>query len=144
MSSKRTSMLPSQQGPRPPLKLSSTLTIADNAVLTGHHSIVIMSESVVHPRSRLDSTTGSILVGKRCIVHERTHVGAPPAGGREGGISIGDYVTVEAAAIIEAGGTEIGEATVIGIGSRIGAGAKVGKVRHPYQHGVVKRGANRN
>lgn len=136
-------MLPSQQqGPRPPVKLSSTLTIADSAVLIGHHSIVILSESVVHPRCRLESMAGSLLVGKRCIVHERTHLGAPPAGGREGGVSIADYVTVEAAAVIEAGGTDIGEATVIGIGARIGAGAKIGKVRNRYGRDVVKRGAN--
>src|SRR5690606_9299440 len=96
-SSRRISMLPPvhQQGPKAPVKLSSSLTISDSAILTGHHSIVIMSESVVHPRCRLESTTGSLLIGKRCIVHERTHIGAAPAADPEkqgGGIVIGDYV----------------------------------------------------
>lgn len=74
---------------------------------------------------------GSLLIGKRCIVHERTHIGAPPAGGQEGGVTIADYVTIEGTTVIEAGGTEIGEATTIGNGARIGAGAKIGKVRGP-------------
>ena len=117
-----------QAGPKAPVKLSSSLTIADSAVLTGQHSIIIMSESVVHPRCRLESMAGSLLIGKRCIVHERTHIGAPPRSGPEGGIAIGDYVTVEAAAVIEAGGTEIGEGSVVGIGARVGAGARIGKV----------------
>ncbi|SPO04804.1 uncharacterized protein DNG_07489 [Cephalotrichum gorgonifer] len=135
-SSKRNSMLPpiAKHGPKPPTKLSSTLTISDSAILTGHHSIIIMSESVIHPRTRLESTSGSLLIGKRCIVHERSHVGAAPEPStpgasptRDGGIVIGDYVTVEAAAVVEAGGTEVGEGSVIGMGSRIGAGAKIGK-----------------
>lgn len=128
--SKRNSMLPpqAQHGPKPPVKLSSSLTIADTAVLTGHHPIVLSSESVVHPRCRLESLSGSLVIGKRCIVHERTHVGAPPASG-EGGLEIKDYVTVEAGAVVEAGGTEVGEGSVVGVGVRVGAGAKIGKVR---------------
>lgn len=130
MSSKRNSMLPPQahHGPKAPVKLSSSLTISDSAVLTGHNPITISSESVVHPRCRLESMAGSLIVGKRCVVHERTHIGAPPANGQAGDVSIADYVTVEAGAIVEAGGTVIGEGSVIGIGAKIGAGAKIGKV----------------
>ena len=130
MSSKRNSMLPPQahHGPKAPVKLSSSLTISDSAVLTGYNPITISSESVVHPRCRFESMAGSLLVGKRCIVHKRTHIGAPPANGVEGDVSIADYVTVEAGAVVEAGGTVIGEGSVIGIGAKIGAGAKIGKV----------------
>ncbi|PKS11353.1 hypothetical protein jhhlp_003115 [Lomentospora prolificans] len=130
-SNKRNSMLPpvAQHGPKPPVKLSSTLTIADSAILTGIHSIVIMSESVVHPRCRLESMVGSLLVGKRCIIHERTHIGACPAtgDGMGGGVTVGDYATIEATSVIEAGGTDIGEGTVVGVGARVCAGARIGK-----------------
>ncbi|CAI4217444.1 unnamed protein product [Parascedosporium putredinis] len=107
-SNKRNSMLPpvAQHGPKPPVKLSSTLTIADSAILAGTNPIVIMSESVVHPRCRLESTIG---------------------GARAGGVTIGDYVTIEAMSVIEAGGTDIGDGTVIGIGAKVGAGARIGK-----------------
>ncbi|MBE3041599.1 hypothetical protein IMZ48_03265 [Candidatus Bathyarchaeota archaeon] len=140
--SKRTSMLPaSAQGPKPPTKLSSSLTISDTAVLTGRHPIVLSSESVVHPRCRLESLTGPLVVGKRCVIHERTHVGAPPASGVEGvvvegGVELKDYVTIEAAAVVEAGGTVVEEGSVVGVGVRVGAGARIGKVRAPRCIGV--------
>lgn len=134
-SSKRNSMLPpvAQHGPKAPVKLSSTLVIADSAILTGTHSIIIMSESVVHPRCRLESMAGSLLIGKRCIIHERTHIGAIPTtgDGMGGGVTIGDYATIEATSVIEAGGTQIGEGTVVGIGARVGGGARIGKVSFP-------------
>src|SRR5690606_36882332 len=123
-SNKRNSMLPpvAQHGPKPPVKLSSSLTISDSAILTGTHSIIIMSESVVHPRCRLESVSGGLLIGKRVIIHERTHIGASPSRGHGdgGGVNIGDYATVEAGSVVEAGGTDIGEGTTIGLGSRIG------------------------
>lgn len=44
------------------------------------------------------------------------------------GVVLGDYVTVEVGAVVEASGTMIGEGTVVGVGSRIGRGAVIGKV----------------
>lgn len=133
MSSKRHSILPAvdRSGPKPPTIFSSSLTISDNAVLKGTHSINIQAESVVHPRCQLESNLGSILIGRRCLIHERTHIGARPedlATARPGGVALGEYVVVEAGSVIEAGGTDIGEGTVIQVGSRIGSGAKIGKV----------------
>jgi dynactin-6 len=58
----------------------------------------------------------------------------------EKAVTLGDYVTVEVGAIIEAGETTIGDGTVIGVGSRIGRGAMIGKVKLTFLHGVYKRG----
>ncbi|KAI9151942.1 Dynactin subunit 6 [Paramyrothecium foliicola] len=132
MSSKRHSILPAvdRSGPKPPVHFSSSITISDNAILLGTHSITIQSESVVHPRCRFDSTRGSILVGRRCIVHERTQIGAQPSElnvTTPGGVMLGDYVVVEVGSIIESGDTQIGDGTTIQVGSRIGSGAKIGK-----------------
>lgn len=133
MSSKRHSILPAvdRSGPKPPVNFSS-LTISDNALLQGTHSITMQAETVVHPRARFDSHLGSILVGRRCIVHERAHVGARPAdmaSARPGGVVLGDYVVVEVGSRVEAGETEIGEGSTLHVGSRIGSGAKIGKAR---------------
>ncbi|KAH7312191.1 trimeric LpxA-like protein [Stachybotrys elegans] len=132
MSSKRHSILPAidRSGPKPPVSLSSSLTISENAILQGTHSITMQSESVVHPRCRFESSLGSILVGRRCIIHERAHIGAQPqdpSAAKPGGVTLGDYVMVEVGSIIEAGDTEIGEGTIIQVGSRVGSGAKIGK-----------------
>ncbi|KYK60640.1 transferase hexapeptide domain protein [Drechmeria coniospora] len=132
MSSKRHSVLPAidRSGPKPPVHFSSSLIISDNAILQGSHSITMQSESAVHPRSRIESTIGSVLVGRRCIIHERAHIGARPkdlSHAQAGGVVLGDYVVVEVGSVIEAGGTEIGDGTTLQVGSRIGSGAKIGK-----------------
>ncbi|KAH6608824.1 hypothetical protein Trco_002170 [Trichoderma cornu-damae] len=133
MSSKRHSILPAvdRSGPKPPVNFSTSLTISDNAVLLGIHSITMQAETVIHPRSRIESSVGSVLVGRRCIVQERVHIGAPPDNRDKGagGVSLGDYVLIEAGSVIEAGGTEIGEGSIIQVGSKVGSGAKIGKVR---------------
>ncbi len=131
-SNKRHSIVPpiSQAGPKPPVQFSSSITIADSALLTGSHPISISSESVIHPRAKLDSLGGKISIGRRCIVHERTTVDAIGTEGRitEDGVTLGDYVTVEVGAAIEAGDTIIGDGSVVGVGARIGRGAVIGKV----------------
>lgn len=143
MSNKRQSILPAvdRSGPKPPVNFSSSLTISDNAVLLGRHSITVQAESVIHPRCRLESSLGSILIGRRCILHERAHVGIQPAdpdNARPGGVALGDYVVLEVGSTVEAGGTEIGEGTTIQVGSKIGSGAKVGKVRSSFLQFVVR------
>ncbi|KAG6192567.1 hypothetical protein E4U27_002734 [Claviceps purpurea] len=132
MASKRHSILPAidRSGPKPPVNFSSSLTISDNAILQGTHSITIQSESIIHPRARLESHSGSILIGRRCIVHERTHIGARPADpgtARSGGVVLGDYVVVEVGTVIEAGDTQVGEGTTLQVGCKIGSGAKIGR-----------------
>ncbi|KAI0483792.1 trimeric LpxA-like protein [Xylaria cf. heliscus] len=131
-SSKRQSVLPrAPAGPKAPVNFSSSITIADSAQLTGHHTINISSESVVHPRARLDSSNGRVTIGRRCIIHERTSIGAasanPTPSESRDGVVIGDYVTVEVGAVIESGGTMISEGCHVGVGSRVGKGAKLGK-----------------
>ena len=134
-SSKRHSIMPpsSQAGPKPPVKFSSSITIADAAVLTGSNEILISSESVIHPRAKIDSLGGPINIGRRCIVHERTVVGAPVDGAipTGHGVTMGDYVTVEVGSVIETGGTVIGDDSIIGVACRIGTGATIGRVRSP-------------
>jgi len=87
---------------------------------------------VIHPRARLDSTGGPVNIGRRCIVHERTHVGAgadpDAADPAEGSVTLGDCVTVEVGAVVETGGTAVGEGTIVGVACRVGRGASIGKV----------------
>lgn len=131
MSIKRHSVLPAS-GPKAPANLAPTIVIAETAVLTGAFPITVSDHSVIHPRVRLDSAHGPVNIGRRCIVLERAHVGAPVtgagAGGGEGSVTIGDNVTLEVGAVVETGGTVVGEGSVLGVGCRVGGGASVGKV----------------
>lgn len=127
--SKRQSTAPA--GPKPPVNFSSSLTIARDAALVGTHSITIQAETLIHPRVELNSKYGSILIGRRCVIHERGQLGQVPENpdtAQPGGVVLGDYVVVETGSRIDTGGTEIGEGTVVHVGSRIGSGAKIGKV----------------
>lgn len=135
---KRTSTVPpASAGPKPPVSFSSSVTIAELAVLTGTYPVAIGSETVIHPRARLESLGGSITIGRRCIIHERTKIGYMGTEGKvvldedDRAVVLGDYVTVEVGAVVEASGTIIGEGTVVGVGSRVGRGAVIGKVRGP-------------
>jgi dynactin 6 len=131
---KRQSVLPRvHAGPRAPVNVSNSVIIADSAVLQGTHTINISSESAVHPRAKLDSSDGRVTIGRRCIIAERTHIGAhslEPGPRSEFGVVLDDYVNVEVGAIVESGGTIIGEGCVIGTGAIVGKGAKLGKVGH--------------
>ncbi|KAM0331396.1 hypothetical protein ACHAQA_003069 [Verticillium albo-atrum] len=142
--SKRRSIIPpvSNSGPQAPLNASSSSKISDNSILTGSHSITVQSESIIHPRAKLESTSGSIYVGRRCIIHERTHIGLSDGDEGSGGVTLGDYVTVEVGTVIEAGGTDIGDGTVVGIRSRIGRGAIVGKNCTITPQSIIKAGEN--
>ncbi len=127
-SNKRHSMMPSSQaGPRAPVNFASSIVIADSAIVAGDYPITVSSESVIHPRAKLDSSSGPVNIGRRCIVHERTHIGAPVASG-EGSVTLADYVTVEVGAVIETGGTTVGEGSVVGVQCRVESGASIGKV----------------
>ncbi|RDA87823.1 hypothetical protein CP532_2987 [Ophiocordyceps camponoti-leonardi (nom. inval.)] len=132
MSSKRHSILPAidRSGPKPPVNFASSLTISDNAILQGTHPITMEAQAVIHPRARVESTLGSVVVGRCCVIQERAHVGARPAKAdatRDGGVVLGDYVVVEVGCTVEAGETEIGDGTTVHVGSRVGSGAKIGK-----------------
>lgn len=128
MSSKRQSTAPPP--PKPPAAISSSVTIADNASVTGTYLISIGSLTVVHPRTKLTTLYGPLTVGKNCIISERCNIGLQSAGG-EGivvgeGVAIGDGVVIEVGAVVE--GKEIGDGCIVEVGAKIGKGAVVGKV----------------
>lgn len=78
-------------------------------------------------------------MGRRCILHERAHLGAPGSDPSPAsfGVLLEDYITVEVGAVIEAGETTISEGSIVGIGARVGRGARIGKVRLVLHTGVT-------
>lgn len=155
---KRHSILPplKDAGPRAPVRFSSSLIIAESAILTGVHTITLRTESLVHPRARIESQAGPVDVGKRCIVQERTHVGAAPAssspslGGSSSSPSVRSPttptiaehpqegsengsnrnttgVTLKDYCVVEAGAVIEAGGTIIGEGSRVGVGSRIGR-----------------
>jgi len=124
-SSKRASTAPPP--PKPPVQFGPSLTIADNAALTGTNLISIGAYTVIHPRTKLNSMYAPITIGSNCIVSERSQIGlqsAPSSAQREG-VVIEDGVVVETGAVVEG---RVGEGSVIEVNARIGKCAVIGKV----------------
>lgn len=130
--------------PRAPVTLHPTATIADSAVFQGQYSIAIGAETVIHPRARLYSFDGPIVIGEGCIISEKCVVGQPPTpppapgqsqpqsspgtgtGGKEGTPSrISHNVTLAPLATIHPG-THIHSAVTIDTLATIHAHANIG------------------
>ncbi|CZR57123.1 uncharacterized protein PAC_07012 [Phialocephala subalpina] len=126
MSNKRQSMMP--PAPKPPTSLSSSIVIAEHASLTGTKLIMIGSNTVIHPRAKLNSAYAPITIGSTCIISERSQIGIlkePEDEEEAEPVVIENGVVVEVGAIVEA--RRVGEGSVIEVNARIGKGAVLGK-----------------
>ena len=114
--------------PKPPTQLSSSLVIADQAALTGTHLITLGANTVIHPRTKLNSGHAPISVGSNCIISERSQIGlqSDPPDDEEHNVTIENGVVIEVGAVVEA--RRVGEGSVVEINAKIGKGAVIGKV----------------
>lgn len=110
------------------MHFAAALVIADNAALTGTHLISVGLHTVIHPRSKLNSTYGPITIGSNCIISERSQIGfqSAPSSSLTEGVFLENGVVVETGAVVEA--RKVGEGSVIEVNARIGKGAIIGKV----------------
>ncbi|KAE8451595.1 hypothetical protein EG329_003668 [Mollisiaceae sp. DMI_Dod_QoI] len=126
MSNKRVSMMP--PAPKPPTSLSSSLVIAEHASLTGTKLITLGSNTVIHPRSKLNSAYAPITIGNTCIISERSQIGVQNEPEEE---EEADSVVIENGVVVEVGATveakRVGEGSVIEVNAKIGRGAVLGK-----------------
>jgi dynactin 6 len=125
-SSKRASTAP--PAPKPPVRFAPALVIAENAALTGTNLISIGLNTVIHPRTKLNSTYAPISIGSNCIIGERSQIGlqSAPSDSQRDGVAIENGVVVETGAVVEA--RKVGEGSVIEINTKIGKDAIIGKV----------------
>lgn len=122
-SSKRSTATPAEPIAKPPCKIHPAAVISDKAQITGSHTVELCEDSVLHPHCKIKAEHGIVYIGKGTIICEATMIGV--AGG-EGNVIIGDGVTIEAGAVVEA--KSIGDGTVIEAKAKIGKGAVIGKV----------------
>ncbi|KAB8079486.1 trimeric LpxA-like protein [Aspergillus leporis] len=64
--------------PRAPVTAHPTTTIADTVVLHGTHPISIGAGTIIHPRAKIYSYDGPIVIGENCIISEKSTIGAAP------------------------------------------------------------------
>ena len=128
------------------LRIDPTAHVADKASLhtSSHHPhpIVIGAYCVIHPFARLDSASGPILLGDRCVLWEKTTLGRPRRSLHSGStseddgiddeivrvqtITIGDDTVLQPHAKVS-GPATIGAKCNIGIGVEVGTGAVLGE-----------------
>ncbi|KAL4892698.1 trimeric LpxA-like protein [Aspergillus ambiguus] len=64
--------------PRAPVTAHPTATIAETTVFHGTHPISIGAGTVVHPRARIYSYEGPVIIGDDCIISEKATIGVAP------------------------------------------------------------------
>ena len=69
---------PAPSTPRAPVTVHPTATIADAVVFQGTHPIAIGAETIIHPRARIYSFDGPVIIGERCIISEKSIIGSAP------------------------------------------------------------------
>jgi len=112
--------------PKPPTSLAPTLVIAEQASLTGTQLITLGANTIIHPRSKLNSAYAPITIGNNCIISERSVIGLQSSPGHEmDGVVIENGVVVEVGAVIEA--KRVGEGCHIEVNAKIGKGVVLGK-----------------
>lgn len=124
--SKRASMLPPP--PKPPTSFSTNITIADHASLIGTNLITIRGHTVLHPRTKLNSSFAPITIGTQCVIGERSSIGMLnfPSEEQAQGVVLENGVIIETGAVVEA--KLVGQGSLIEINAKVGRGAVIGKV----------------
>ncbi|KAF3905389.1 hypothetical protein ABW21_db0205613 [Orbilia brochopaga] len=110
----------SSSAPLPPLSIDPSVLLSDAISFSGTFPITLGANTILHPRCKLNSTEGPIIVGSNCIVSEKTQLIAPDADG----LVLGDYVLIEVNCTIHA--ARIGEGTSIEVGAKLGKGCRIG------------------
>lgn len=154
------------------LRIDPTAHIADKAILhtSSHHPhpIVIGAHCVVHPFARLDSASGPVALGERCVIWEKTVIGTSRSSSRPSShsgassnqtgaaeeddeavhvktITIGEGTIVQPHARIVGPATigakcNIGVAAEIGSGVVLGEGVTVASGVHVEDQAVLEKG----
>ncbi|EWC45290.1 hypothetical protein DRE_06017 [Drechslerella stenobrocha 248] len=110
----------SSSAPLPPLSIDPSALLSDAISFSGTYPITIGANTILHPRCKLNSADGPIIIGSNCIVSEKTQLVAPDVDG----LVVGDYVLVEVNCTIHA--ARIGEGTSIEVGAKLGKGCRIG------------------
>jgi dynactin-6 len=110
---------------KPQCKIHPSATIADKAQLTGSHTIEIGENVIIHPHAKLKAEQGSIFIGKGCIVSEKAIIGFGEAGSEEADLVIGEGVSIESGAVVEA--RKVGDHCTLGINCKVEKGAVLGR-----------------
>lgn len=110
--------------PKPPCKFHPTAVVADKAQLLGPHLIEVGENTFIHPYAKLRAEHGNVIIGKDCIIAEKTVVGPGERGG-EAGCMLGDGVSIETGAVVEA--RRIGDHSTVEVNATLGVGCMIGK-----------------
>lgn len=109
---------------KPQCNIHSTALVADKVQITGAHIVEIGEDVIIHPHARIRAEHGNVIIGKGSIIAEKAIVGVAEGSG-ETDIVIGDGVSIESGAVVEA--REVGDHSTVEINAKIGQSAVVGK-----------------
>ncbi|GES61116.1 transferase hexapeptide domain protein [Aspergillus terreus] len=112
-SSQSTSPSPSPT-PRAPVTAHPTATIADTTIFHGTHPISIGAGTVIHPRARIYSYEGPVIIGDDCIISEKATIGAAPTPtSTSASLGSASHPTTDGLPIRLSGGVSVGPSTTL-------------------------------
>ncbi|KAL3444106.1 hypothetical protein BJX65DRAFT_188711 [Aspergillus insuetus] len=65
----------------PPITASSSATIAESVLFQGSFPVTIGRGTIIHPRARIYSSAGPVVIGNECIISEKCVLGTAPGTG---------------------------------------------------------------
>lgn len=111
--------------PRPPLQIHSTAIVADKAQITGSFPVTIGENAIIQPWARIRADHGSVVIGNNSTIAEKAVVGLKEASADQDGVMVGEDVSVETGAVVEA--REVGQGCIVEVNAKIGKGVVLGK-----------------
>ncbi|KAA8649735.1 transferase hexapeptide domain protein [Aspergillus tanneri] len=113
--------------PRAPVMAHPTATIAETAIFQGTHAVSIGAGTVIHPRTRIYSFSGPVIIDEACIIGEKSVIGvaAPPSSSGEGSSNGAKLDSVEGIPIRFSSSVTVGPTVTILPGVRVHSGASI-------------------
>ncbi|THC90904.1 hypothetical protein EYZ11_009643 [Aspergillus tanneri] len=104
-----------------------TATIAETAIFQGTHAVSIGAGTVIHPRTRIYSFSGPVIIDEACIIGEKSVIGvaAPPSSSGEGSSNGAKLDSVEGIPIRFSSSVTVGPTVTILPGVRVHSGASI-------------------
>ncbi|RAK89479.1 trimeric LpxA-like protein [Aspergillus costaricaensis CBS 115574] len=69
---------PSSHHHRTPITAHPSATISESLLIQGSHPISIGASTIIHPRARIYSYEGPVIIGNGCIISEKSVIGSAP------------------------------------------------------------------
>ncbi|EHA18486.1 hypothetical protein ASPNIDRAFT_225614 [Aspergillus niger ATCC 1015] len=107
---------------RTPITAHPSATISESLLIQGSHPISIGASTIIHPRARIYSYEGPVIIGNGCIISEKSVIGSAPTPTSTTSTTSGGIASKDEGSILP---IRISNSVTIGPGAQILPGAHI-------------------